>query len=169
MVVAGTGRYLRLPYTVLLVLLGVITNILAPLSAFAESIQNFRLTHDLVLFVFLPALIFESALNLNARALLKDLVPVLVMAIPGMLVSAVLVALGLVMSLAIDPVVALLFGALISATDPVAVIALFHELGAPRRLTILVEGESLFNDATAIVLFNILLGFVLSDSSPQNP
>ena len=162
MVVAGTGRYLRLPYTVLLVLLGVTTNILAPLSAFAESIQNFRLTHDLVLFVFLPALIFESALGLNARALLKDLVPVLVMAIPGMLVSAALVALGLVMSLEIDPIVALLFGALISATDPVAVIALFHELGAPRRLTVLVEGESLFNDATAIVLFNILLGFVLS-------
>ncbi|MGY6277003.1 cation:proton antiporter [Methylomonas sp. MgM2] len=162
MVVAGTGRYLKLPYTVLLVLLGVTTNLLAPLSAFAESIQNFRLTHDLVLFVFLPALIFESALGLNARALLKDLVPVLIMAIPGMLVSAGLVSLGLAISLEIDPIVALLFGALISATDPVAVIALFHELGAPKRLTVLVEGESLFNDATAIVLFNILLGFVLS-------
>ncbi len=162
MVVAGTGRYLRLPYTVLLVLLGLAANLLAPFSTFAEAIQQFRLTHDLVLFVFLPALIFESALSLNARALMKDLVPVLVMAIPGMLVSAALVAFGLVMSLDIDPIVALLFGALISATDPVAVIALFHELGAPKRLTVLVEGESLFNDATAIVLFNILLGFVLS-------
>lgn len=162
MVLAGSGRYLQLPYTVLLVLLGLSLNLLAPFSPFAESIQQFHLTHDLVVFVFLPTLIFESALGLDARGLLKDLLPVLVMAIPGMLVSTVLVALGLVLSLEIDPIVALLFGALISATDPVAVIALFHELGAPRRLTVLVEGESLVNDATAIVLFNILLGFVVS-------
>lgn len=162
MVMAGSGQRLRLPYTVLLVLSGLAINVLAPASPFTESIQEFRLTHDLVLFVFLPALIFQSALSLDARALLKNLAPVLVMAIPGMLISALLVALGLAMFLDIDPVVALLFGALISATDPVAVIALFHELGAPRRLTVLVEGESLFNDATAIVLFNILLGFVLS-------
>ncbi|MGR8929565.1 MAG: cation:proton antiporter [Gammaproteobacteria bacterium] len=162
MIMAGSGQRLRLPYTVLLVLAGLAINVLAPSSPFTESIQEFHLTHDLVLFVFLPALIFESALSLDARALMKNLVPVLIMAIPGMLVSGLLVALGLVMSLDISPLVALLFGALISATDPVAVIALFHELGAPRRLTVLVEGESLFNDATAIVLFNILLGFVLS-------
>lgn len=162
MVLASSGHYLRLPYTVLLVLLGLLINSLAPYSPFAEDVRQIRLTHDMVLFIFLPALIFESTLSLDARALLKNLLPVLVMAIPGMLISALLVALGLVMSLEIDPVIALLFGALISATDPVAVIALFHELGAPRRLTVLVEGESLLNDATAIVLFNILLGFVLA-------
>ncbi|MGR9052522.1 MAG: cation:proton antiporter [Gammaproteobacteria bacterium] len=163
MVLAGLGKYVvHLPHTVLLVVLGLAINFLAPSTAFGDIVSEFRLTHDLVLFVFLPGLIFESALCLNARALLKDLIPVLVMAIPGMLVSAALVGLGLMASLNLDLTVALLFGALISATDPVAVIALFKELGVDRRLTVLVEGESLFNDATAIVLFNIMLAFVLS-------
>ena len=163
MVCAGLGKQLHLPHTVLLVVIGMGVNILSPLSPYGEMISQFRLTHDLVLFVFLPGLIFESALSLNARALLKDLIPVLVMAIPGMLISAVLVGIGLVFSLNLNLTIALLFGALISATDPVAVIALFKELGVDRRLTVLVEGESLFNDATAIVLFNILLGFVISN------
>ncbi|MGR9045488.1 MAG: cation:proton antiporter [Gammaproteobacteria bacterium] len=162
MVFAALGKHLHLPHTVLLVVIGLGINLLAPWTDYGEMLSKFRLTHDLVLFVFLPGLIFESALNLNARALLKDLIPVLVMAIPGMLISGVLVALGLVFSLNLDLTVALLFGALISATDPVAVIALFKELGVDRRLTVLVEGESLFNDATAIVLFNILLAFVAS-------
>ncbi|MDP3876976.1 MAG: cation:proton antiporter [Methylobacter sp.] len=161
--VTGLGKFLRLPYTVLLVLIGLALNVLAPLSPYTALITEFRLTHDLVLFVFLPGLIFDSALSLDARALLKDLVPVLVMAIPGMLISAVLVGLGLVFSINLDLTVALLFGALISATDPVAVIALFKELGVNRRLTVLVEGESLLNDATAIVLFNILLVFIVQD------
>lgn len=158
--VTGLGKHLRLPYTVLLVIIGLGVNLLAPLSPYAALIAEFRLTHDLVLFVFLPGLIFDSALSLDARALLKDLMPVLVMAVPGMLISAVLVGLGLVFSVNLDMTVALLFGALISATDPVAVIALFKELGVNQRLTVLVEGESLLNDATAIVLFNILLVFI---------
>ncbi|MDP2099470.1 MAG: cation:proton antiporter [Methylobacter sp.] len=159
--VTGLGKYLRLPYTVLLVIIGLGVNLLAPLSPYGTLIAEFRLTHDLVLFVFLPGLIFDSALSLDARALVKDLIPVLVMAIPGMLISAVLVGLGLFFSMNVDLTVALLFGALISATDPVAVIALFKELGVNRRLTVLVEGESLLNDATAIVLFNILLAFIV--------
>lgn len=162
MMATGLGKHLRLPHTVLLVVMGLGVNLMAPLSPYGALISEFRLTHDLVLFVFLPGLIFDSALSLDARALLKDLIPVLVMAIPGMLISAVLVGLGLVFSVNLDLTVALLFGALISATDPVAVIALFKELGVNRRLTVLVEGESLLNDATAIVLFNILLAFVLS-------
>ncbi|MGR9114293.1 MAG: cation:proton antiporter [Gammaproteobacteria bacterium] len=162
MVAVGLDKHLRLPHTVILVVIGLSVNLMAPLSSFGGMISEFRLTHDLVLFVFLPGLIFESALSLNARALLKDLIPVLVMAIPGMLISAFLVGLGMVFSLNLDLTTALLFGALISATDPVAVIALFKELGVDRRLTVLVEGESLFNDATAIVLFNILLAFGLA-------
>jgi len=162
MVIAGLTRHLRLPYTVLLVMMGLLINLISTLTNQAAFVGGFRLTHELVLFVFLPALIFESAMNLDARALLKDLIPVVVMAIPGMLISAFLVGLGLLVSLQLDWLVALLFGALISATDPVAVIALFKELGVSRRLAVLVEGESLFNDATAIVLFNIVLGFLLT-------
>jgi len=114
--------------------------------------------------LFLPALIFESAFNLDARQLAKDLVPVLAMAIPALLISTAFIGVGLWLLLDVNLVLALLFGALISATDPVAVISLFKELGAPHRLTILVEGESLLNDATAIVIFNIILGILVSGS-----
>lgn len=160
MIVAGMSRHLFLPYTVLLVLLGIGIDMVSPYFQFTEQISQFHITPDTVFYLFLPALIFESTISLDARNLLKNILPILVMAIPGMLVSAFLVGFGLELSFEINFMVALLFGALISATDPVAVIALFKELGAPTRLTILVEGESLLNDATAIVLFHILLAIL---------
>lgn len=164
MATASLCRHISIPYTVLLVILGLAINLSDPLLPDSFSISQFRLTHELVLFVFLPALIFESALSLDARGLIKNILPILVLAIPGIIVSMLLVGMGLWLTLEINLIIALLFGALISATDPVAVVALFKELGVPRRLMLLVEGESLFNDATAIVLFNILLGFVLSNT-----
>jgi len=164
MIVASLCRYIAIPYTVLLVILGLLINLSTPFIPANVSVSQFYLTHELVLFVFLPALIFESALSIDARSLLNNVFPILVLAIPGMVLSMILVGIGLWNVLEINLAVALLFGALISATDPVAVIALFKELGVPRRLLILVEGESLFNDATAIVLFNILLGFVLASN-----
>ena len=94
----------------------------------------------MVFFLFLPALIFEAGFNLDARQLIKDLAPVLILAIPALLISTAIIGFGLSLALGLDLGVALLFGALISATDPVAVIALFKELGAPARLTVLVEG-----------------------------
>ncbi|MDZ7734786.1 MAG: cation:proton antiporter [Gammaproteobacteria bacterium] len=124
------------------------------ISAFLLS---FSLTPEIVLFLFLPVLVFESAFNLDARELVKDLMPVITLALPALLISTFLIGTGLWGLFGFDFTLMLLFGALISATDPVAVIALFKELGAPSRLTTLVEGESLFNDATAIVLFNTLL------------
>ncbi|MCK5121139.1 MAG: sodium:proton antiporter, partial [Methylococcales bacterium] len=168
MVVASLCRYMAIPYTVLLVILGLTINLFEGFLPEGFSFSQFYLTHELVVFVFLPALIFESALSLDARGLLKNLLPILVLAIPGMIFSMILVGLGLWFSLEINLIIALLFGALISATDPVAVVALFKELGVPRRLMLLVEGESLFNDATAIVLFNILLAFALSANFSVN-
>ena len=111
---------------------------------------------ELILFIFVPPLIFESALNMDIRLLLRNLSPVLVLAAPGLLLSTAIVGIVLAWLTPLSLGQALLFGSLISATDPVAVIALFKELGAPKQLTILVEGESLFNDATAIVTFNIV-------------
>ncbi len=157
-VASGLFRNLPIPYTVILVIIGMalaaLSNIWQPL----EPLQQFHLTPDLVLFIFLPALIFESALNMNARQLIKDIAPVLMLAVPALLFSTFAVGTCLWLVLPVDYIVALLFGALISATDPVAVIALFKELGTPERLTVLVEGESLLNDATAIVIVGILLG-----------
>ncbi|MEE4378051.1 MAG: cation:proton antiporter [Candidatus Competibacteraceae bacterium] len=162
-------RNLPIPYSVVLVLIGLGLEPLAEQWPTLTPLLHFRLTPELVLFIFLPTLIFESSCNLNARQLFKDLAPILIMAVPALLLSTFIIGLGLWWTLSLNLGVALLFGALISATDPVAVIALFKELGTPQRLTVLVEGESLFNDATAIVLFTLLLGLVVHDAADWNP
>lgn len=159
MIAASVCRHLPIPYTVLLVILGL------AVSFFSHDLRllnfyhfdQFHLTPELVFYIFLPALVFESALSLDARALLKNIVPILMLAIVGMLASVILVGVGIWWTLEIQLIVALLFASLISATDPVAVVALFKELGVSRHLSVLIEGESLLNDATAIVLFSLLL------------
>ena len=166
---AITLTRVRFPYTVGLVLLGLLLGSLANQAPGFEIIKTLNLSHDLILFVFVPPLIFESAINLDGRLLWRNLSPVLVLAAPGLLISTVIVggivAWGTPLSLG----QAVLFGSLISATDPVAVIALFKELGAPKQLSVLVEGESLFNDATAIVTFNIILALVMSGETFSSP
>jgi CPA1 family monovalent cation:H+ antiporter len=165
MIAASVCRNLPVPYTVFLVIIGMALSAAADYVPALELLDDFRLTPDLVFFIFLPALIFESALNLDARQLIKDIAPILALAIPALILSTAVIGFGTHYLLGIELTVALLFGALIAATDPVAVIALFKELGAPPRLTVLVEGESLLNDATAIVIFHILLGIALLGGS----
>ena len=161
MLITGICRNLPIPFTVILVLIGMLLGNLTHTLPFMEPLQGFSLSPDIMLFVFLPALIFESGFALDARQMIRDLPPILILAIPAMLMSTFVVGLGIWWALDIKLIVALVFGALISATDPVAVVALFKELGAPNRLTVLVEGESLLNDATAIVTFSILLGIAV--------
>lgn len=159
--VRGLFGSLPVPYTVMLVLVGLVLGHLARSWQPLEPLQSIGLSPELVLFVFLPILIFESGFGLNARQMGKQIIPILVLAIPALLLSTTIVGLGVWLLLPLDLTTALVFGALISATDPVAVVSLFKELGTPLRLTVLVEGESLFNDATAIVLFSILLGLAV--------
>ena len=161
MLISGTCRNLPVPFTVILVLVGMLLGDLSHRLHFMEPLQGFTLSPEIMLFVFLPALIFESGFALDARQMIKDLPPILILAIPAMLMSTFVVGLGVWWALDVKLIVALVFGALISATDPVAVVALFKELGAPNRLNVLVEGESLLNDATAIVAFSILLGIAV--------
>lgn len=164
-------RRLRLPYTVFLAAIGIgLGLIFAPLhntglgivGDFRDAVSSFGLTSEIVFFVFLPALVFESALSIDVRRLLADIWPILLLAIVGLLISAFLVGGALWLVASVPFVVCLLLGAILSATDPVAVVAIFKDLGAPKRLAVLVEGESLFNDATAIVLFNILAAMILT-------
>jgi CPA1 family monovalent cation:H+ antiporter len=167
--VAGVAlKKLNLPYTVGLVVVGLILSGLARNIPALEIINTFKLSEELILFIFVPPLIFESALNLDSRLLLRNLSPVLVLAAPGLLISTAIVGLVLAWLTPLSLGQALLFGSLISATDPVAVIALFKELGVPKQLAILVEGESLFNDATAIVTFNIILGVIAAGAVGSN-
>jgi len=150
-------RPIRIPFTVGLVIVGMLLGFLTDQVALLEPLGELSLSPALIMFVFLPTLIFESAYNLDGRLLSKNIGPVLALAVPGLIVTTLIVG-GLLHYLTpLEWGPALVFGSLIAATDPVAVIAIFKEVGAPKRLTVLVEGESLFNDATAIVLFRILL------------
>ena len=151
----------RVPYTVLLVIAGSLLVPLSEIEAFA-FITSFQLTPELLFFVFLPVLIFESAYNMSFRNIRDNKFAISILAIVGLLISTIFI--GYVghwgfqlLGFEIPLLVTLLFGAIISATDPVAVLALFKESGAPHRLTLIFEGESLFNDGTAFAIFLVLL------------
>jgi len=155
-------RRIRFPYTIGLVLVGIGLAFAARDFEALSGLKEVQLTPDIILFLILPTLLFEAAINIHFDTLKKNLVPILVLATFGLMISMIIVGVVLSNFTPLSLGVALLFGALISATDPVAVIALFKELGVPDRLGTLVDGESLFNDATAIVVFHILLGVVLT-------
>ena len=154
----------RVPYTVLLVIAG---SLLVPLSKIEvfSFITSFQLTPELLFFVFLPILIFESAYNIKVRNIRDNKIAISLLAIVGLLISTLFI--GYVgywclqwLGFQVPLLVTLLFGAIISATDPVAVLALFKECGAPHRLTLIFEGESLFNDGTAFAIFIVLLDVI---------
>jgi CPA1 family monovalent cation:H+ antiporter len=155
------AKRVRLPHTVFLVVIGLVLGLLAQFPIF-HFFNEFYLTPELLFYLLLPTLIFESAYNINARRIVEDTPIVLILAVFGLLISTVVIGatlyfLLLWLGFTVPFILTLLFGALISATDPVAVLALFKEYGAPRRLSLIFEGESLFNDATAVALFLILL------------
>jgi len=118
----------------------------------------------LILFVFLPGLLFEAAFNLDWRELRRNAVPVLLLATVGVALTTGLSA-GLVhVVLAVPLPAAILFGAAVAATDPVAVVATFRRLGVPARMRNLIEAESLLNDGTGVVLFSVALAVTTSHS-----
>ncbi|HLB46818.1 MAG TPA: Na+/H+ antiporter [Anaerolineales bacterium] len=152
--VAIAVQRLRVPYTVALVVVGLLITFQSPLEI--------DLTPELILALFVPPLIFEAAFHLNLAELRRNLPSILVLAVPGVLLTTLIVG-GLVAWVTpLSLPVALVFGALIAATDPVAVVALFRTLGVPKRLAVLMESESLLNDGTAIVVFNLVLVVALT-------
>ncbi len=153
--VAVLVKRVRIPYTVALVLAGLIVGL-------TPELGGVNLTPELILTIFLPLLLFDGAYNLPAHRLRRNLAPVALLAVPGVLLSTGATAAIVHWALGLSWPVALLFGTLIAATDPVAVLALFRQLGAPHRLATIVEGESLFNDGMAFVLFQIVLATILS-------
>lgn len=155
------AKKIQVPHTVLLVLIGIFLGFLSILEPFS-FFKEFHLTPELLFYLLLPTLIFESAFNMNMRKLVADGGAILSLAIGGFLVSTLIISgtlFGLLPLIGINVSfeLCLLFGALISATDPVAVLTLFKEYGVPRRLSLIFEGESLFNDATAVALFLVTL------------
>ncbi len=163
--VALLARWLRVPYTVALVIAGLT---LGSTSSFTAP----HLTKDLLYAVFLPGLLFEAAFHLRFDEFWENKVTILALAVPGVLAATALTtvlltpaanALHFVEGFSVAQ--GLVFGALISATDPIAVTALFRSLGVPKRLGVLVEGESLLNDGTAAVLFSLILAFAAHEGA----
>lgn len=143
----------QIPYTLLLVIVG--------LGLAVVDVRLVNLSPELILLIFLPPLLFEAAWNLEWNNLRRDLVPICLYAILGVVISVGGIAFGLQQWAGISLATALLVGASLSATDPVSVISLFRELGVGKRLTVLMEGESLFNDGVAVVAFSLLSGLAM--------
>jgi len=170
-IVQPLARKIHLPFTATLVIAGFIASELLVMAGIDTGVRA-ESFHDLIFFVFLPVLVFESAYNINAQLLWRNLFPILFLAIPLMLLStlitAVLVYFAIGHPAGFPWIAALLTGALLSATDPVAVVALLRQMGVSDRLAILMEGESLFNDATAIVIFSVFLAMATGLDSPAS-
>lgn len=164
------AKKLKIPYTILLFIIGILivtTNRFFPYLQFLSEIE---LSKDLVFYIFLPTLIFESGYNLPYKKILQDTIPIFGLSVFSLFISTVLIGFGFKIILDlfgfhIPYSISFLFGAIISATDPVAVLAIFKEYGVPKRIMYLFEGESLFNDGTAVALFLIILGVIQSGSS----
>ena len=159
--VAMITKWVPVPYTLALVIVGLATSQL-------HFLPPVHISPDLILLIFLPALLFEASWNLDLRSLRDNLAPILWLSIVGVGLSVGIIALILHYVTGLIWSTSLLFGAIVSATDPVSVLALFRKIGAPERLSVIIEGESLFNDGTAAVVFRILVGIVLGVTSVQS-
>jgi CPA1 family monovalent cation:H+ antiporter len=158
---------LRVPATVVLALLGVVIAVTAAQVAdadphgaaghMADTVLDFPMGSEAFLLVFLPILLFQAALATNVRDLAEDAVPILTLAILAVVLATFAIGAALYPFAGVALSACLLLGAIVATTDPSAVIGIFREAGAPKRLTKLVEGESLLNDAAAVTFFAIFM------------
>lgn len=163
---------LRLPFSVILAVLGVLiavgaaflvqTNLTNALNEQAAAILTLPIRSNVFLYVFLPTLIFQAVLEMNLRRMADDWVPILVLAVVAVLVATLFIGTALSWTGAVPVAAAFLIGSIVSTTDPSAVVSIFRSLAAPRRLARIIEGESLLNDAAAIALFTVFMGFVMA-------
>jgi monovalent cation:H+ antiporter, CPA1 family len=148
-IVGIVARRLRMPYTVGLVIIGLILTL--------QGGIEIHISPNLILALLVPPLIFEAAFHLNFNDLRNNLLPILLFAVIGVILTTFLVGGIVAWGAGLALPAAMVFGALVSATDPVSVVTLFRTMGVPKRLQVLLEGESLLNDGTAIVIFDLVL------------
>lgn len=156
--VAMATKWIRVPYTLALVIVGLV---ISPM----HFIPSVHISPELILLIFLPALLFEAAWNLKLVHLRENLIPIFMLALPGVCLSVGVLSAVLHWAGGLPWLSSLLFGSMISATDPVSVLALLKQHGLPKRLATIVEGESLFNDGTAVVVFRIIAGLAVGSAT----
>lgn len=162
---------LRIPYTVLLAVVGTLLGMMAliitsgPTSDLfgpaAAAILDLPIRSNVFIYVLLPTLLFQVALGLNVRRILDDWVPIVLMAVLAVIVATFVIGFALSPFTGIPLVACLMLGAIVATTDPSAVVSIFRNTSAPLRLSRIVEGESLLNDAAAIALYGFFLTFVM--------
>lgn len=162
--IAILAKRLRTPYTVALVAGGLMLSglRLTHISPLDPGQRPQWLTPDVILILFLPALVFEGSVKLNMRELVRNSAPLLILANLGVLIASLVTGYLVYWTIGLPVEIALLFGAIISATDPISVLAIFKDLRMDKRLSLIVEGESLLNDGTAAALFQILLAGIIA-------
>jgi CPA1 family monovalent cation:H+ antiporter len=159
--VALLTRRLSIPYTVALVVAGFLISLGGPIAPVT-------ITPDLILAVMIPGLVFEAAYKIHLDELLRSFATVVALAVPGVAVTAAIVAVVVHLVTGLDLTLAFVLGAIVCATDPVAVVAIFKQLRAPVALATVVEAESLLNDGTGVVLFGIALTLVTANVTPAS-
>lgn len=155
--VAKVGRF---PYTIALLVAGFFASL-------AGVTLDIELTHDVIFLVLLPPLLFQGAATTDIEYFRRNLSAILLLAVVGLGISILVVGLGVHYAFGYAPLVALLFATIVLPTDPVSVLAVFDELGAPDRLSVLVEGESLLNDGVGVVVYAALLDLILAGTTVE--
>jgi len=156
-IVAMLGRFIKIPYTIALVLTGLVVG-------YFRLLPGLYLEPDILFAIFLPPLLFEAGINIDFRPLQRQWKIIGVLAVIGTSISTFVIGYGVHYLLKLPILVALLFGAVISPTDPISVLALFKRLGVNERLSMIVEAESLFNDGIAVVLFGVIEGVLMTST-----
>jgi monovalent cation:H+ antiporter, CPA1 family len=155
------AKRIHLPFSILLVIIGFIGAEVVVKRLGVDTGIRWDNFGTIIFYFILPILIFQAALEINIKLLWENIIPIGLLALPLMLVSASVIAAcvyyGIGHAIGFPWIAALITGALLSATDPAAVLALLKNANAPERLSMLLEGESLFNDATAVVMFSLLI------------
>lgn len=168
---AGVGVFVakvgRFPYTIALLIAGFAVSGIQ--AIFGVQLFAIELSHDLILLVLLPPLLFEGAATTDLESFRANIGPILALAVPGVILSVIVLGLVGQYAFGFPLLVSLLFAAMILPTDPVSVLALFDELGAPERLSTLVEGESLLNDGVGVVIFSALLALTEESLRTNTP
>jgi len=159
------SKKINFSYTILLFLVGIFIVFFQNYFYIFHFITKLELSTDMVFFIFLPILIFESAFDMPYKKILRDAFPIAGLAIFSLIISAIII--GILFKLAllmlgfnVSYYITILFGIIISATDPISVLSIFKELGVPKRIGYIFESESLFNDGTAMVLFVVFLDII---------
>ncbi len=157
--VALVTQRLSIPFSVALVAAGFVLSV-------AQPVPDARITPDLILAVFIPGLVFEAAYHIDFDHLRRSFASVAILAVPGVVITAALVAAVVAAATGLEASLAFVLGAIVCATDPVATVAVFKQLHAPKALGTVVEAESLLNDGTGVVLFTIALAAATGPVSP---